>query len=683
MPPRPLLTAIVTLVSLSCPAAPGRADAPADAASPTPTRDARIRSESLRSPDRLLRTPLAVSVVEREEILRARPAIDLADALDLVPGVLAQSSENFAQDTRVAIRGFGARSTFGIRGVRVQVDGIPTTLPDGQSEVDSIDLAFADRIDVVRGTTSSLFGGAGGGLVSISTLAPTEARRIRLRSSFGTDRTWRHAASITGTTHDTGYVVGLAHTRTAGFRAHARARQTALLTKLERELASGAHVALRFSSVWAPEAQDPGGLNRAERAADRGAAAPGARIFGAGEKLNQQRVALTYDKSLGPGQFLQARAYRVWRDFSGALPLNRRIDFDRTVTGGGILHRLRLGPVRISTGADLDVQQDRRRNYTNPGGSRGDLILRQSEEVRSLGPFVQLDWFASESLQLVLGARYDWTEFEVGDRFTADGTASDSIRFRELSPRFAVQYEIAPAQLLRASVTTGFQVPTTTELRPADALGGFDNDREAERAVTFELGAKGALGSTFFYDIAVFDIRIDDVLVPFEDMAGDTFFRNAGRVRRRGAELAISGNLTSRWALRASYTYADYRYRDFDPNGLVDLDGRREPNAPQHSAALELRYDHPQGFFATLAVRHFSDIELDDSNTLESGGATTADIRFGFRLRRGDLELQPFAGIRNLTGVEFDGTVRPNAAAGRFFEPAPEIQSYLGIDVQF
>ncbi len=650
---------------------------------PEPSELARIRTEASRSPDDLLRAPLAISVVEAPEFRRARESGDLSRGLELVPGTFAQSSENFAQDTRVSIRGFGARASFGIRGIRILVDDIPTTLPDGQSELDSLDLAFGERIEVVRGDTSSIYGGAGGGLISVRTLVPTEATRWRLRSTFGTDHSWTHTGSVTGTYRDTGYALGLTHTRTAGFRDHSRARQTGALFKLERAFESGGQLRLQLQTVWAPEAQDPGGLNALERGLDRGSAAPGSRIFDAGEKLNQQRVSLRYSRPLGAGRTLELRGYRIWRDFSSALPLNRRVDFDRTVTGGGFVVRMRRGPIRLLAGADVDVQQDRRRNYTNPGGRRDALILRQAEDVTSLGPFVQLEWLVTERLRAVLGARYDWTEFEVGDRFTADGVQSDSIRFRELSPRLALQYEFSPAAILRGSLSTGFQVPTTTELRPANLVGGFDGDREAERAITLELGLKGVIGSSLFYDIAVFDIRVRDVLVPFQDASSDTFFRNAGAVRRRGVELALSLNLTRDLSLRAAYTYADYRYRDFDPNATLDLDGKREPNVPLHLAAIELRYDRPDGFFASLQLRHSSDLELDDANQVETDGATTLDLRLGMRLERPGIEIEPFIGARNVFGAEFDGTIRPNAAVGRFFEPAPRTQLYLGTELRF
>jgi iron complex outermembrane receptor protein len=198
------------------------------------------------------------------------------------------------------------------------------------------------------------------------------------------------------------------------------------------------------------------------------------------------------------------------------------------------------------------------------------------------------------------------------------------------------------------------------------------------------------------YDVTLFDLRINDALVPF-GVNGDTFFRNAGEVRRRGVELALSARLAAGLTARASYTYADYRYRDFDKDGN-DLDGNREPNLPMHSAAAELRYESPAGLFAVLALRHFSDIEVNDENRAstataairaanegkhESKGATLAEIRVGYRYERGAISLEPFVSLRNVTGARYDGSVRPNAAGERFYEPAPERQIFAGAELRF
>lgn len=651
-----------------------------------PEELALYETESTRRPSVLLRTPVSIAVVSAEEISRGRPATHLDEALDLVPGVFAQSGRNFAQDSRIAIRGYGARAEFGVRGIKLLIDGVPATLPDGQTELDSIDPVFIERIEVVRGPVSSLYGGGGGGLVSISTLEPSDKTLVRARAVFGTDHLSRYAASATGTQRGTGYALGVARTRASGYRDHSRGEQTVLNSKLARETQGGTQLRLGFSAVWAPEAQDPGGLTAAEVAADRKAARLANLERDAGEKLDQQKLSLSLRRPLGPGREFEAMAYGVWRDFSNSLPINRRVDFDRTVTGGSLVYRDDSRPVQWLLGLDVDVQSDQRRNYENLAGARGALTLRQSERVRSLGGFFQADVELPLGFAAVFGARYDWIEFSVGDRLVTatNGDASDRLRFRELSPRIGLHWGRGSELHLYANVARAFHVPTTTELASSDPSGGFASGIDPETTLGFELGAKGLLWQRVFYDLVLFDLHLDNVAVPFDE-GGPRLYRDAGEVRRRGVELAFSALLRPGLSLRASYTYADYRYSDFDVTSgpvVTEFDGRREPNTPPHSVGAELRAGHPDGVYAMLSLRHFSDIEIDDANSTESPGATLSDLRVGWAVERDRATLEPFFGIRNWSGARYDGSLRPNAFGGRSFEPAPETELYIGIEVR-
>ena len=664
-----------------------------------PSGFALYETESTRRPSVLLETPASISVISAEEIQRARPAVSLDEALDLVPWVYAQSARNFSQDSRISIRGYGARAAFGVRGIKMLVDGVPTTLPDGQTELDSLDPIFVERIEVVRGPVSSLYGGGGGGLISVSTLEPSTEPRVTLRSVFGTDHLSKYSATLTGTHGATGYAAGLARTRQSGYRDHNRAQQTVLMTKLSRETEAGTQLGLGFSSVWAPEAQDAGGLRASEVAIDRKSARAANVIRDAGEKLNQQKLSVSLRRSLGQDHEVKAIAYVLWRDFSNSLPIDRRVDFDRTVTGGSVTYRGASGIVDWIAGLDVDVQKDRRRNYHNVFGARGDLTLDQSETVRSVGPFAQISLALPHNFDLVMGARYDWIEFVVGDRLVTptNGDRSDRMRFRELSPRLGVHWGRSQALQLYANLSTGFRVPTTTELAASDTRGGFSSDIDPERTLGLEVGAKGLLWERLFYDIALFDLRIDNVAVEFDE-GGPPLFRDAGEVRRRGVELAFSALLQPGLSVRASYTYADYRYTDFDViSGPVttEFDGKREPNTPMHSVGAELRGEHPSGVYGTLSLRHFSDIEVNDANCAESSGATLSDVRVGWRMERSGTIFEPFFGVRNWSNVRYDGSLRPNAFSifdpdtcrvtvpGRYYEPAPETELYVGVQVRF
>jgi iron complex outermembrane receptor protein len=681
-------TAALALVALATAATAGSAARADDTDDPGPLLGL-TDTGAARSPQELLETPLSVSVVTREE-LRARPASDLAEALDLVPGVFAQSSRNYAQDNRISIRGFGARAQFGVRGIKILVDGIPTTLADGQSELDSIDLAFVERIEVVRGLASSLYGGGAGGIISIQTLAPTPEPRVSLRTLVGSDHLFRNQGTATGTLGGVGYVVGVSHTRYSGYREHARAEQLNLLTKLTTTLDDGTGLELSFSNVSAPEAQDPGGLTRSQVRDDREQARTRNRTLQAGERLDQQKVGLRVRRPFGPERSLTATGYWLDRDFRNALPIlpafgSGRIRFNRTAFGGSLVWDQRWRALHFTGGVDADAQRDHRRRFDNVGGAYGPKRLDQSERVRAIGGFGQLDVELGGGLRLIGGARYDWTELSIGDRLVNVPSNSTRIRWRELSPRIGLHFSRSRALQLYANWATAFRVPTTTEL---DAVGGGLDERiDPERSAGFEAGAKGLVGERLFYDVALFDLRVRDALIPFE-VGGDTFFRNAGEVRRRGVELALSALLHPRVTLRASYTYADYRYHDYDfvdvsGMSVEELDGKREPNVPRHLVGAELRYEHPTGVYAVLALRHFSDLEANDENSAESAGATTSDLRVGSVWRRGSLEILPFAGVRNWSGAEFDGSLRPNATGGRYHEPAPETELYAGVELRY
>lgn len=676
-----LSAAVLGLVLAGAPPATAAAQDEDAAGPPLGLTDTR----AARSPRALLETPLSVSVVSRDELHAARPAAGLEEALELVPGSFAQSSRNYAQDTRVSIRGYGARAGFGVRGVKILVDGVPTTLPDGQSELDSLDLAWVERVDVVRGPASSLYGGGGGGIVAISTVAPTPESRLGLRTLLGTDHLLRQEGIATGTVAGTGYVLGLGYTRYAGYRDHARARQTNLLAKLERELPDGSWLQAAFSHVSAPEAQDPGGLTRAALGADRTAASPRNRLFDAGERLDQQKLSLALRKPFAPGQELSLTGYALGRDFRNSLPFEEagRVELERSAWGGSGVYTHRWRRLEWVGGLDVDVQRDVRRRYDNLDGARGPQALDQSETVRAVGGFGQLALDVGGGLRVIGGGRYDWTEFRVGDRF--DGDDSDRIRWRELSPRLGLHYGRSPAFQAYANFATSFRVPTTTELASPD--GGFQRGSEPERTVGLEVGAKGLLAERLFYDVALFHLRLRDVLTPFEDASGRQLFRNAGKVRRRGLEVATSA-LLHRWlTLRTSYTWALYEYHDYDEVragvAVRELDGKREPNLPEHVLALELRFDHPDGWYAAATLRHWSDLEADDANSAEADGVTASDLRAGRRWRWRGLEVEPFTGIRNWSGAEYSGTLRPNAAFGRSYEPAPGTEVYAGVEIGY
>jgi len=660
------------------------------AAADTPAEMRDLEVESPRAPSRLLETPLAISVISSEEIQKATPATSIDQAFDLVPGTFSQGGTNFAQDARVSIRGFGSTAQFGIRGIHMYVDGVPSTLPDGQSEVDSLEMDFVDRIEVLRGPISSLYGGGGGGIVAIDTFPPTEEPVVRARATWGSYGLARYSGITTGTVAGTGYVLGISDTSVDGYRDHAKAHQWNVLAKLQRELDDGTVLGLNFSNVTAPEGEEPGALTADQVDEDRRQAQPQAISFNAREKFDQQKLAFTVRRPFGEGRQLRALVWGLQRDFTNALTFSRRVNLDRKAWGGALVFDDSTRFVHWRGGIDFDLQRDVRANFENIGGARGALNLDQSENVSAFGPWLSGEIKFDNGLGFVAGARWDWTQFEFGDRFVNDesGNASDDKTFRDLSPRFGMFWRQSDAFFAYANLDSGFQVPTTTELQSPGAEGGFQDSFDAEKTTGFEVGAKGLIFDRLYYDVALFALRVRHVAVPYSDDEGNVFYRDAGESHRRGLELALSAWLAPGLSARGSYTYASYRYHDFDSVDLAtgdvtSQDGHLEPNAPINVLGLELRYEHPSGFFAIGGVRYFSKLWVDDSNTATAPAATTSDLRIGWDIARGDFVVQPFVGVRNWTGTKYDDRIRPNATFGRYYEPAPRSNVFAGIELRF
>jgi iron complex outermembrane receptor protein len=689
-----LLALLLVLVSATARAGdPDDPNAASDPNAPPPEpepaltlRDEKV--ESPRAPSRLLETPLSISVVSGEEMQRAQTDTAIDEALINVPGVFSSGGRNFSQDARLAIRGFGANAQFGIRGVRMLVDDIPSTLPDGQTEVDSLELDFVDRMELLRGPVSSLYGGGGGGVVDVETFEPTVEPTVRARATWGSYDLFRASAITTGTVGGTGIVLGFADTAIGGYREHSQARQWNVLGKLERELPGGSKLGLVFSNVTAPTNDEPGALNQAEVDSDRRQAQPTAITQDAGENLDQQKLALTWAWPVRDGTQLRAIAWGLQRDFHNLLTINRAVELDRKAYGGSLVLNDHSGPLVLALGVDVAAQRDLRRNFANLGGTKGPESANQSEDVTAIGPFLQLDCELPWGFGVVAGARYDWTNFDFGDRFVtaASPDQSDQKTFDQISPRVGVRWRHSDAFMAFANLGSAYQVPTTTELQPADPNAPFfAANLDAEDSLGVELGTKGLVFSRVYYGLTLFDLRVEHVAVPFEDPNGLTLFRDAGASRRRGAELEFSAWLAEGLSVRGSYTYASYRYADFakvSGGVTTQLRGNMETNAPVNMGALELRYDHPSGFFGVANVRYVSKLWVNDENTATAPGATTSDVRVGWDLRRGDFLVEPFFGARNWTGAKYDDRIRPNAAAGRYFEPAPRATIYAGIEVR-
>ena len=637
----------------------------------------------------------AVTVLAGEDLRRGRPATSLAELLDQVPGLFVQNAGNYAQDTRLALRGFGARSSFGIRGVAIIVDGIPQTLPDGQSQVDSIDLDAVERIEVLRGPASALYGNAAGGVILITTRRPGQVPSASAGQTFGRYGLVETRASISGGSDRLGARLSASRFEQDGFRRHSMVRQYRAQTSLSWTPSARTRMTATAGYFKAPEEQDPGAVT-AEQARSRPREARPANVaFDAGESLDQWRFGAGVEHDIDAQQRIRLSAFGFLRDFENRLPFESggQVTFERAFTGldgqyeidvlaGGMAHRLTVG-------VDYRDQDDDRMRFDNLQGVRGDRVLDQNERVEALGLYAQHRVRLSSAWTLRAGLRFDEVRLDVSDRFLADGDDSGRRTWRETSPGLGLVWAASDGLSVYASAGSAFQTPTTTELaNPEDpgAGGGFNRALEPQTARSYELGLRGVLGTRLNYEASLFRARIIDAITSFEvpefSGSGRDFFRNAGRSARNGLELAATARLADNWRLRGGYTYSDFEFDRFvTPAG--DFSGNRLPGVPRHRGFAALDWTGPAGHYAGIDLRAASKVFADNANTAASPDYATLDIHAGRNFSAGRLDVDVSAGIANLFDERYIDNVRVNAFGGRFFEPAPGTTYHLRVSIDW
>jgi len=662
---------------------------PANVASASDVTDV-LTVTAPRTSKNLADVPAAVSVIDEDAIQLGRPQVSLDEALRRVPGVFLQNGSNFAQDLRIAIRGFGARSSFGVRGIRLFVDGIPATLPDGQAQLDSIDLGSTDRIEVLRGPASSLYGASAGGVILIESERGTADPRAEARVAFGDHGYRRYQAKAGGSAGPVEYFASVSRLELDGYRDHSRTENVMLNGNFRVRIDDSSDLGISLNLVHAPIADDPGGLTAAEVESDRRQAAPNNLSHDAGESVDQQQLGLVYRKSFGDQHAVEATSHAGWRQFDNRLPFafSGSVDLDRFFAGGGLRYiyadELYGRDNRLLLGVDVGVQRDVRKRFDNNGGRRGLLRFDQDENVTSVGVYLQDEFRLLDDLELTAGIRYDRVAFEVDDGFPGDGNDGGDLDFDEVSPRVGVLWSPHPAFHVFANLATSFEAPTTTELADPSGSGGFNTDVDAQTALSGEIGVKGIIPGLLRYEAVGFIIDVEDELVPFqvEAMPGRTFVENAGGSRRSGFELSVTAQPCDGLTASLAYTFQHFQFDRFRTAG-GDFDGNDLPGIPRNQLWGEIAYEHPWGFYGSWEVFYADGVFADNANAVKSDSYVVANLRAGWRGEFGGWEVGPFIGLNNLFGEKYNDNVRLNAAVDRSFEPAPEFNVYGGLSVGY
>ncbi len=641
-----------------------------------------------RAPTSLGEVPAAVDVLDSVALRQGRRTLGLSEALADLPGAYVSDRGTFALDQRISLRGFGSRSAFGTRGIVVLLDGIPQTLPDGQSQFTNVELADIARVEILRGSTSVLYGNGAGGVVNLIS-APTSRAPVagRVRVEGGAHGLFKWHGQASGKRGGFSAGASLSRTVVDGYRDHSAAelRRLALVLGYGD---GGTALRVRFNAADDPLSENPGALTQEEFVAGPGLAAPNNLARDAGKAVNQQQLSAQLDHVTPGGTRYSVALFALRRDLDNPLATNTTIRILRRAGGIRASAVYRVGPSSthplLTAGFDAQWMRDERNNLTPNHAASPDTTVSQLENARSIGPFLRAVWNPVPAWRLEGGVRRDEISFSVRDRLEDGADDSGERSMGAWSMSGGASFLGTAAVTPYVSVSTSFDTPTTTELAVQQDGGGFNPDLGPQRAVTMEAGARGSSGA-FRWSVALFHAQIRDAIVPFAQLDGRSYYTNAGRIRNRGVELGLDATVHRGWSVWGVLTGADYRFTDYELVEGADttiLHGYRLAGVPAVFARLGVRGTVGRGW---VALEHTlsGGLWADDANTIRVEPWQASTLRGGWEIEAGKLRLAPFLGVANLWNERYAGSVAINGFGGRVIEPAPGRSVYAGVESAF
>ncbi|MDN5848062.1 MAG: TonB-dependent receptor [Nitrococcus sp.] len=665
-----------------------------------------------RQPADALLVPAAVDVISSQAIHRAKPGISLAETLKRVPGVLARDRHNFAQGLQISIRGFGARAAFGIRGIRIYTDGIPATMPGGQGQVSHIMIESADRIEVLRGPFSALYGNSSGGVIAIfSGDAPPNPRLEAgfVAGKFGLRRSSLSFHTPWGKHGENGLLLDGVNLEIDGYRQHSAAKRRTGQALLKGQFADDGRYSLLLS-VHELDALDPSGLTAEQLKVNWRAASRNALLFDARTSVQQSQIGVHVEQNLSDSHYYSLMAYAGNRDITQILSIPKAPQVENPLHNGGAIDvkrdyygldarwrwstELAGGAFSLTTGVLYQVSDEHRLGLENFIGDRlgvmGRLRRDEQDKVTGRAVYAQAGWQPADRWRVHLGARYSNVRFQSQDRFITAINPDDSgaVDYSYTAPVAGVLFRVTPQISLYANAGTGFETPTFSELAyRSDNQGGLNDELEPAISRNVEVGLR-ARHPGLEYSATAFYSRTEGEIIVVANQGGRSIYDNAGKTQRRGMELALSAMLAPRWRFAANYTFLDARYiSDFSvcdtppcaEQDVVIQAGRRIPGIARHVAWSELRFSPFVDTDLMLQARYVGKVFVNNTNSEAAHAYTRVDLAAEQRLNFFGLQWRAVARINNLFDEDIIGSVRVNAFGGRYYEPAPGRNWMVGL----
>jgi iron complex outermembrane receptor protein len=658
--------------------------------------------------------PAAIDVIDAAAIRDTQPRVNASEALAAVPGLVARDRQNYAQDLQISSRGFGARSAFGVRGVRLIADGIPATMPDGQGQAATFNLDMAERIEVLRGPFSALYGNHSGGVVQLFTRDPKGPPSVEASVTGGSDGMHKFDLNAQGSSGNLGYLLDASRFETDGFRDHGAATREQAYAKLTAATSATSRLVLTASGLRQNDTQDPLGVTwntyqRDPRAGEIDTTDTQfpqrtlAERYNTRKSIDHKQFGATWESRFGANR-LQVTAYggnrRVvqYQSFSRGFQAPSThsggvVDFDRDFYGVDVnwrdVRELAGGTLRTTVGIDAGRSTDSRQGFENfvvnggeaEFGLRGRLRRDEEDKVSNLDPYLQMEW-ERDNWVVTGGLRRSRVTFEVDDRYLSNGNDSGDVRYSHTTPLIGLLYKISPTLNVYASAARGFETPTLNELFYSGAGAGFNFNLGPAIGTHLEAGLKTVIGKDIRVNAALFKVKTQDELVVDVSSGGRTSYRNASATLRQGGEVSVDADLGAGWnaklalsALRAIYD---------EGFGAVP-EGSRLPGVPNTSVYGELGWKEAAGRYgAALETIANGRVYAEDTNTAQAApGYAIFNARAQAGQQVGGWRFKEFVRLNNLFDRQYVGSVIVGDANRRFYEGAPGRNWVLGVSGQY
>ncbi len=659
--------------------------------------------------------PASIDRIGSETIRDGRAQVNISESLGGVPGLLARDRQNYAQDVQISVRGFGARSTFGIRGVRLYVDGIPATFPDGQGQISNVDLGSADRIEVLRGPFSALYGNSSGGVIQVFTEDPASRPTFDFSVAGGSDGVVRLGAKASGTTRGLGYVVAASHFRTDGYRDHSAAERTIGNAKLKFGNDLGGKITVIVNSLDLPRAQDPLGLTRAQFEANPRGVDASALLFDTRKNVDQTQAGVIYDQRVGAQDALRLLVYGGHRNTTQFQSIPVATQASALHPGGVIAlssdyrgtdlrwtHRGRVAeqPWTLVAGLAYDTLEQRRLGYQNFVGTtlgvQGALRRDELDTASDFDPYLQTTLQLSSRWSVSAGVRRSHVRFDSADHYVvgANGNDSGSASYSATLPVVGAMFAVSERLHLYATAGRGFETPTFNEIAYSpNGASGLNFALQPAKSDNLEVGVKSRSPDFGDATLALFETRTQHEIVTLTNVGGRSTFQNAGATRRRGVEAAWSATYAQNLRAQIALTYLDAIYRDSFLTCNVTpcpaasaqrvASGNRIPGVARGTAYASLAWAPALGWRGAVEMRRTGMVPVNDTNSDATPRSIVVGANVGYVARLGGWQLTGFARGDNLFARRYAGSVIVNEGNGRFFEPAPGRTWLLGTSANY